>query len=155
MYRIVAICDGISPDCGEEAARDITAEFASLGDQYQSVQCVWNGAELVLRADSEWDEDGGLTADYFYKCVFACAKELAPNGGVSIRSVERLESVADDTEGTEEEGYELLAQATKLELKGRIQEALIAYQQVADRYSHTTAGHDASKSIESLRSKVG
>lgn len=155
MYRIVAICDGVSPDCGEEAARDIAAEFAALGDQYQSVQCVWNGTQLVLRADSDWDEDGGLTADSFYKCVFACARELAPNGGVSIQSVEQLEGEADDTGGTEEEGYELLAQATKLELKGRIQEALIAYQQVADRYSHTTAGHDAKKDIESLRSKIG
>jgi hypothetical protein len=90
MYRIVAICDGVSPSCGEEAARDITAEFVALGDQYQSVQCEWNGTELVLRAESEWDEGGGLTADFFYKCVFACARELAPNGGVSIQSVEEI-----------------------------------------------------------------
>jgi hypothetical protein len=94
MYRIVAICDGVQPGCGVEAARNITAEFAALGDQYVSAQCEWNGSELVLRADSEWDENGGLTADYFYKCVFACATELAPSGGVSIKSVEEVHESA-------------------------------------------------------------
>jgi len=90
MYRILAICDGMQPNCGEQAARDITAEFAALGDQYLSAQCEWNGTELVLRADSEWDEQGQLTADYFYKCVLACARERAPTGGVSIESVEKV-----------------------------------------------------------------
>jgi hypothetical protein len=90
MYRIVLTCDGVLPSCGEEGARDITAEFAALGDQYLSAKCEWNGSELVLRAESEWDEGGGLTADYFYKCVFACVKQLAPTGGVSIESVEEI-----------------------------------------------------------------
>lgn len=89
MYRIVLTCDGVQPSCGEEAARLIAARFTALGD-YSSVQCEWNGSELVLRADSDSDEDGGLTADYFYKCVFACARDLAPTGGVSIESIEQI-----------------------------------------------------------------
>jgi hypothetical protein len=151
MYRIVAICDGVLPSCGEEAAREITAEFAALG-VFQSVRCDWNGAELVLRTESDEDEYGELTADFFYRFVQACAK-LVPNGGVSIESVEEVEG-PDDFAGTEEEGYELLSQATKLEVQGRIREALFAYQRVADRYSHTTAGYDARKSLESLRAKI-
>lgn len=154
MYRIVATCDGVQPSCGEEAARDITAEFAAL-DDYANVQCEWNGSELMLRADSDWDEHGQFTADYFYKCVFACAKALKPTGGVSIQSVEQVEGEADDAIGAEDEGYEILARATRLETQGRVQEALLAYQRVADRYSNTGAGHDARKSIESLRAKTG
>lgn len=57
--------------------------------------------------------------------------------------------------GTVDEGYELLAEATRLETQGRVQEALLAYQRVADGYAETAAGHDARKSIESLRAKIG
>jgi hypothetical protein len=37
-----------------------------------------------------------------------------------------------------------------LEAQGRVQEALAAYQHIADRYSHTAAGNDAKISIENL-----
>jgi len=57
--------------------------------------------------------------------------------------------------GTEDEGFELLDDATKLEAQGRVQEALLAYQRVVDKYSNTAAGQDAQKSIESLRTKIG
>lgn len=154
MHRVTAICEGVSPSCGEEAARNITAEFVALGDQYQRAQCDWNGTELVLHAESDWDEDGSVTADYFYKCALAGAQEIAPNGGVFIQSVEQVEDVPKDPKSAEDKGYELLDQATKLEIKGRVQEALTAYQQIADRYSHTAAGLDARKSMESLRTKI-
>jgi hypothetical protein len=55
----------------------------------------------------------------------------------------------------EDKGYELLADATKLEAQGRVQEAIAAYQRIADKYSHTAAGQDAQKSIESLQVKIG
>jgi hypothetical protein len=90
VYRIVLTCDGVPPSCGKEAAQGITYMFADLGEQYMSAKCEWNGSELVLRAESEWDEDGGLTADFFFKSVLACARELAPEGGVSIESVEQI-----------------------------------------------------------------
>ena len=65
------------------------------------------------------------------------------------------EFVGEPYAGAEEDkGYELLADATKLEVQGRVREAIAAYQRVADRYSHTAAGQDAQKSIESLRVKV-
>jgi hypothetical protein len=52
-------------------------------------------------------------------------------------------------------GYELLEKATHLETKGNVQEALATYRQIAEKYSHTAAGQDAQKSLESLQSKVG
>jgi uncharacterized membrane protein YhdT len=58
-------------------------------------------------------------------------------------------------DGTEAGGYERLREATKLETKGRVQEALAAYQQVADKYPGKAVGRDAEKSAESLRQKVG
>ena len=55
----------------------------------------------------------------------------------------------------EDQGYQLLAEATKLETQGRIQEALVAYQQISDNYPRTSAGQDALKSAESLRARTG
>jgi hypothetical protein len=55
---------------------------------------------------------------------------------------------------TDNEGYELLEEATKLERKGRVQEAIAAYHHIADKYSRTAAGHDALKSIEGLRATI-
>ena len=56
--------------------------------------------------------------------------------------------------GTEDEGYERLHDALELEMQGRIQEALTAYEHIAQRYSHTAAAHDAQKSIESLQARI-
>lgn len=57
--------------------------------------------------------------------------------------------------GTEDEGYELLQDATRLETQGRIQEALALYQSIANKYSHGGAGKDAQKSIEDLQARTG
>jgi hypothetical protein len=56
---------------------------------------------------------------------------------------------------TEQAGFRLLAQATRLEGSGRGQEALVAYKDIADRYAHTAAGQDARKSAESLVLSTG
>ena len=55
----------------------------------------------------------------------------------------------------EDEGHTLLADATKLEIDGRVRDALIAYQRIAKQYPHTSAGQDAQKSLESLRAMIG
>jgi hypothetical protein len=53
--------------------------------------------------------------------------------------------------GTVDDGYELLRHALRLERKGQVEQALKAYEYIATRYSHTTAGQDAQKSIENLK----
>jgi endogenous inhibitor of DNA gyrase (YacG/DUF329 family) len=55
----------------------------------------------------------------------------------------------------EDQGHRLLANATKLETQGRLQEALAAYQHVFTTYPHTSAGHDAKRSAENLRARIG
>jgi len=49
----------------------------------------------------------------------------------------------------------LLDEATKLEIRGHLKEAMAKYQTVVERFGGTEASHDAEKSIESLRGRVG
>jgi len=55
---------------------------------------------------------------------------------------------------SEDEGHELLAAATKLEVDGRVRDAFTAYQYVAQKYPQTSAGRDAQISLEGLRAKI-
>lgn len=80
-------------------------------------------------------------------------KYCAPRRFISRRI--RTAGEADASHDMEDEGRALLADATKLEIDGRVRQALIAYQRIAQKYSHTSAGHDAQKSLESLRSQIG
>ena len=49
----------------------------------------------------------------------------------------------------------LLDEATKLETRGRLKEALAKYEAVVERFGGTEASQDAQKSIESLRARIG
>jgi hypothetical protein len=49
----------------------------------------------------------------------------------------------------------LLDEATKLEIRGRLKEAMAKYQTVVETFGGTEASLDAQKSIESLRARVG
>jgi hypothetical protein len=51
-------------------------------------------------------------------------------------------------------GYDELEAATRLESQGRLQEAAVSYQLIADRYGGTPAGGDARKSLENLQAKL-
>ena len=53
-----------------------------------------------------------------------------------------------------DDGYKMLERATRLERKGRVQEALDLYEHIAAKYSHTTAAQDAQASIKSLRAQL-
>ena len=53
-----------------------------------------------------------------------------------------------------DDGYKLLEHASHLERRGRVQEALELYQEIAAKYSHTTAGQDALVSIKTLRAQI-
>jgi hypothetical protein len=54
----------------------------------------------------------------------------------------------------EDQGYKLLAEATRFEIQGRVQEALATYQKVFDNYPSTSAGRDARRSAETLRATI-
>ena len=96
-----------------------------------------------------------LLPDRFVIAVIGTALRvfLTPGGIISIVVLSalfyRFRKPPDS--GTIDDGYELLERAIRLEKKGQIEDAIKAYEYVAVRYSHTTAGQDARKSIESLR----
>jgi hypothetical protein len=66
------------------------------------------------------------------------------------KALEALEAVG----ATEDERYELLNKATRLETKGRVEEALAAYREIMEKFPDSPAGQDARKSLESLEAKV-
>ena len=57
------------------------------------------------------------------------------------------------TPQVEEEGYDALSAANRLEGQGRIDDAIAAYQKIAETHPNTGAGHDAQKSLESLKAR--
>ncbi|HVN98017.1 MAG TPA: hypothetical protein VMT62_16425 [Syntrophorhabdaceae bacterium] len=56
--------------------------------------------------------------------------------------------------GTEEDAYSLLSEAARLEVKGKLDDALFKYQEVVTRFRDTAAGNDAQKSIDILKAKL-
>ena len=55
----------------------------------------------------------------------------------------------------EEKAAALLDEATQLEARGQVKEALVKYEAVAEKYPGTAASRDAQKSRESLRATMG
>jgi hypothetical protein len=54
-----------------------------------------------------------------------------------------------------EQAFGLLEKATKLENQGQARQAVTAYQGVIDAYPGTESAHDAQKSLDSLRARLG
>lgn len=57
----------------------------------------------------------------------------------------------EDKPNNEDSAYEALSFGTRLETQGRIQEALVVYQAIIDKYPQSDASKDARNSIESMR----
>ncbi len=64
------------------------------------------------------------------------------------------ESPPSSSEIDTDTGYEVLALGTRLEMEGRVQEALVVYQKIIEQYPDTEASRDAKKSIDSLQAKL-
>jgi len=90
MYRIVLVCHDLPASSGEQAARGVNADFAEQRDWYGTAQCEWNGSDLILRAETNCDEDGILILDYFRKSIGASVAEPLAGAGVYIESVEKF-----------------------------------------------------------------
>ena len=75
MFRVTLICDGLPASAGSKAARDITNEFAEHRQWHSRAIREWDGARLVLRSESDFDEDGQATLDEFSDCIFAYVAE--------------------------------------------------------------------------------
>jgi hypothetical protein len=92
MYRIVLACKGVPASAGSTGAQDIAEEFTHR-PWHQNVSCEWDGSQLVLKADNDFDSDGRALRDEFSDAISACIEE-GIRGGIEIVSVSSLPSEA-------------------------------------------------------------
>ena len=92
MYRIVLKCTGIPASAGPSRAENIQEEFTHRPWQ-TNVRCEWNGSDLMLQAENDYDSNGLALMDEFADAISACISD-AGDGDIEIVSV------ADLSEGT-------------------------------------------------------
>ena len=71
VYRIVLACDGIPAQKGEAGALAIEDEFKQR-HWHHNVTCTWNGYQLLLQADNDFDPKGLALLDEFSDAISAC-----------------------------------------------------------------------------------
>jgi hypothetical protein len=70
LYRTVLSCKGIPPELGPSAARDISEEFV-YRPWHRNVTCRWEGGQLILQADNDYDPAGLALRDEFSDAISA------------------------------------------------------------------------------------
>ena len=85
MNRIILACSGVPLSAGSEAAVDITAEFSEHRPWQKNVVCTWDGALLLLQADTEHDPKGLALIDEFSDCISAYIRE-GFDGNITVQS---------------------------------------------------------------------
>ena len=88
MYRIVLACSGIPSQEGPSGAEAIQEEFAHR-PWHKNVKCEWNGSQLLLQADNDYDSNGQALMDEFSDAISAWISD-AGNGGIEVVSVTAL-----------------------------------------------------------------
>jgi hypothetical protein len=91
MFRVTLICDGLPPVAGDEAARDITKEFAEHRKWHSRVTCEWDGSRLILRSENDFDGTGQATLDEFGDCISAYIADPAESS-IRIESVSEIDN---------------------------------------------------------------
>ena len=89
LYRITLTCSGCPPEQGEQGAAAITREFASR-PWHQNVRCDWDGKNLVLRAENDFDDEGKALMDEFSDAISGYI-ESGFDGDITVRSIVVLE----------------------------------------------------------------
>jgi hypothetical protein len=90
MYRIVLACKGVPTHAGAAGARDISNEF-TLRPWHANVTCVWDGCQLILQAENDFDSNGLALADEFSDAISACIKDDF-DGNIKILSIHESKS---------------------------------------------------------------
>jgi hypothetical protein len=88
MYRIVLACKGVPSAVGANGAHDIAAEFLHR-PRHRNVICKWDGSQLILQADNDFDASGLALRDEFSDAISACIRD-AFDGDIEVLSVAPL-----------------------------------------------------------------
>jgi hypothetical protein len=88
MFHVVLECDAgeLSPEIGEQAARDIADEFAHR-PWHTNVRCTWDNHCMRLEANNGYDDKGLALCDEFSDAIAACAAMYERLGDIRIISV--------------------------------------------------------------------
>jgi hypothetical protein len=90
MYRIILACKGAPENIGADCARDISEEFTHR-PWHKNVTCVWDGSQLILQAENDYDPTGLALVDEFSDAISACI-EGGFDGNIEILSIQELKS---------------------------------------------------------------
>jgi hypothetical protein len=71
MYQAILACKGVPVELGLEGAVDVVKEFRHR-PWHQNVHCDWDGKELILCAENDWDADAKALLDEFSDAISAC-----------------------------------------------------------------------------------
>jgi hypothetical protein len=83
-HRIAMTCSGVPPEIGPQAAEDIAAGFRER-PWHQNVSCTWDGSQLRIQADNDYDPEGKALGDEF-------SDEICANTPASFDFEIKLES---------------------------------------------------------------
>jgi hypothetical protein len=90
IYRIILVCTHVPAHAGAAAAQDITEKFTHR-PWHKNVTCIWDGSQLILQADNDFDSDGLALLDEFSDAISACIKD-GFDGDLNIVSIRDLVS---------------------------------------------------------------
>lgn len=82
MSRIVLACSGIPSNERPRGAESIREEFTHR-PWHKNVKCEWNGAQLILQADNDYDSNGKALTDEFSDAISACISN-AGDGDIEV-----------------------------------------------------------------------
>jgi hypothetical protein len=83
-------CKGVPAHAGTIGARDIAEEFKHR-PWHENVTCVWDGAQLILQAENDFDSNGLALVDEFSDVISACI-EGGFDGDIEILSIHESKS---------------------------------------------------------------
>jgi hypothetical protein len=85
MYRIVLACKGVAAGVGAIGLQCISEEFTKR-PWHKYVKCSWDGAQIILQAENDFDSSGMALVDEFSDALSACIKS-GFDGDIKILSV--------------------------------------------------------------------
>jgi hypothetical protein len=87
IYRITLACSGVPPELGSQGAIDITEEFIHR-PWHQNARCEWDGVDLILRAENDYDNGRSLMDEFSDSISAYISKPF--DGNIEVRSIEVL-----------------------------------------------------------------